>query len=717
MTTLDPNTTPFTNSLGVNTTPLGIVGQISIQDINDSFPNINILFHEPLTLNTGIDSGAAISAGALTFWLPPTDADYAIATGLVDPSQYPALNALFPNGAQGPSGQQGIPVISYNYNQIPISILTSQQIANDFTFTNATTPDPYATLNAYIASANPFPQSIADFMNGYNNYIAGLGGGTSGTLQVNPSGNLQNDVISAISAWLGGDQTHAAAFSGSLGNLPSTLNTAINAYNQGVQQPTNFGVESGTGLSDPVVFYSPTQVASGFIGSTSIGDVSYIYMQHPLDHNTRQAYGLQFIPTDGSDVFGDDLTALNTIHNYESNNFLPRPDGNSTYLYYTTNYSSNPFPTGPTYDFDPTFQYHDSSGNTTTTTIQPLTQSGVLSNNVLSSFGVQGGVTASLGVGFNASDLNFALYSDFTQHTNSGVGQEALNIIANNPSLSIFDQVSNWFSTFLKDYATRPQAKSLSDMIAWMGLNTATTAGIYTGSPLITFLENSTSTQNQTITGIPDSADFLRYQSIFTALFPTGTTITNKNFATTLSDFVNKQLVGSGAPGFFVPSQDFAPWTSYLQNIYFLGHPELQAAKDTLLKGMNADKVLILIQIYNIISSLLNTVQEVAQAQANRLIFLSQWQRAYTDLASKVPTFTAGHPLSDGQLGSEQRTALNQQNSTYRGTISTFQSLVGDDSKALQSNLNQTNDAVNQQSNFGTSLIQELTTILGAIFR
>ena len=44
------------------------------------------------------------------------------------------------------------------------------------------------------------------------------------------------------------------------------------------------------------------------------------------------------------------------------------------------------------------------------------------------------------------------------------------------------------------------------------------------------------------------------------------------------------------------------------------------------------------------------------------------------------------------------------------------QALVGDDAKALQSNVNQSNDAVTQQSNLGTAILQELSTLLSEIF-
>ena len=44
-------------------------------------------------------------------------------------------------------------------------------------------------------------------------------------------------------------------------------------------------------------------------------------------------------------------------------------------------------------------------------------------------------------------------------------------------------------------------------------------------------------------------------------------------------------------------------------------------------------------------------------------------------------------------------------------------SLVEDDAKSVQSQVNQTNDTVTQQSNMATAIIQEFSTILGSLFR
>ncbi len=126
----------------------------------------------------------------------------------------------------------------------------------------------------------------------------------------------------------------------------------------------------------------------------------------------------------------------------------------------------------------------------------------------------------------------------------------------------------------------------------------------------------------------------------------------------------------------------------------------------------------ILNNIFNEVIQMTTVLQDVAASQANRLNFLSQWQSAYTNAMSQVPSFTAGAgPFSgDNTTDSNIRQDLNRVSSAVTQTMQNRQSIVSDNAKALQSNVNQTNDAVNQQSNLGTSIIQEMSTLLSSIF-
>lgn len=145
-------------------------------------------------------------------------------------------------------------------------------------------------------------------------------------------------------------------------------------------------------------------------------------------------------------------------------------------------------------------------------------------------------------------------------------------------------------------------------------------------------------------------------------------------------------------------------------------------ADPTSLAVGNYTSTVILNRIFNLILTMITSLQNVAAAQANRLTFMGQWQSAYTDAMSQIHTFIKdGNPnqaFTDGSSASAtRRDDLNRLNSNFIQTMQNRQSVVSDDAKALQSNVNQSNDAVNQQSNLGTAILQELSTLLSAIFR
>jgi methyl-accepting chemotaxis protein len=126
-------------------------------------------------------------------------------------------------------------------------------------------------------------------------------------------------------------------------------------------------------------------------------------------------------------------------------------------------------------------------------------------------------------------------------------------------------------------------------------------------------------------------------------------------------------------------------------------------------------------RIFNLLVKMTQALQDTAAAQSGRLQFLSQWQKAYTDSMNQIHQFVknngdfyaAGTDPEDGTL----RDDLNRVNSTYTEELRSRRSQVSDEAKTLQTNVNQTSDAVNQQTNMATSLLQELSTILSAIYK
>ncbi|MGZ4849902.1 MAG: hypothetical protein ACXV2C_00820 [Candidatus Bathyarchaeia archaeon] len=130
---------------------------------------------------------------------------------------------------------------------------------------------------------------------------------------------------------------------------------------------------------------------------------------------------------------------------------------------------------------------------------------------------------------------------------------------------------------------------------------------------------------------------------------------------------------------------------------------------------------LVLNRILKLLTETIQTLQSVAVQQANRLTFLTQWQKAYTDQMNGVHTFTVSNGDAYVSIKDDEhstlRQSLNQINSTHIEQMRSNNNIIADTAKGLQTNINQTQDAVNQQSNMATSLIQQMNSILSSIYR
>lgn len=127
-------------------------------------------------------------------------------------------------------------------------------------------------------------------------------------------------------------------------------------------------------------------------------------------------------------------------------------------------------------------------------------------------------------------------------------------------------------------------------------------------------------------------------------------------------------------------------------------------------------------RIFDLLLRMIDVLQKVAVSQAEQLKFLNSWQRAYIDKMSEVHTFVGKNSDASYISGSDTdsgtaRQDLNQTNTTYTEQMRSSGQIAGDTAKAMQANISQTQDAVNQQSNMATSIIQQMNTILASIFR
>lgn len=151
---------------------------------------------------------------------------------------------------------------------------------------------------------------------------------------------------------------------------------------------------------------------------------------------------------------------------------------------------------------------------------------------------------------------------------------------------------------------------------------------------------------------------------------------------------------------------------------------------ETSLQSGNYGQPLVLDRIFKLLVTMIDRLQRTAAAQADRLNFLSDWQKAYTEKINKIHVFAANNgdgsrndvgfdPTlddSDDTDASSARDSLNTTNTAFTTQMQGYSQVVGDEAKALQANVTQTNTAVSSQNDMASSILQQLQAILTAIY-
>ncbi len=127
-------------------------------------------------------------------------------------------------------------------------------------------------------------------------------------------------------------------------------------------------------------------------------------------------------------------------------------------------------------------------------------------------------------------------------------------------------------------------------------------------------------------------------------------------------------------------------------------------------------------RVYILLSRMIESMQNVAVAQSNRLEVLTDWQNAYNAKKNSVHSFiqSNGDAYDLGKNDSDINTLrqdLNNANSNYVEQMKSNSGIVSDDAKAMQTIINQTQDNVKKASDMATSLVQQFSTIASSIFR
>lgn len=201
------------------------------------------------------------------------------------------------------------------------------------------------------------------------------------------------------------------------------------------------------------------------------------------------------------------------------------------------------------------------------------------------------------------------------------------------------------------------------------------------------------------------------YQTIFQAFFPEAS---NNDFITLRNELIAQM---QNSQGYFLPSHMLSEWYALVQNAYLTA--QLGATVQAKF-GTNSDKIDVLWKVFSLAVQMIGTLQNVAAAQAGRLNFLTKYQKAYTELMANIPVFTRGDssPFSGtSDTVMQTRQELNPKNQIYTQNLQSFRDQLSDQAKAVQANINQLNDSVNQQSSLADTILQQMATILQSIFR
>lgn len=204
-------------------------------------------------------------------------------------------------------------------------------------------------------------------------------------------------------------------------------------------------------------------------------------------------------------------------------------------------------------------------------------------------------------------------------------------------------------------------------------------------------------------------ANLASFEQVFAALGPPDPT--GQIFQAKLKEFVTDAI---NKDGVFIPSQSLAAWGQQLiqerNQVLPVGTPDL---------GTDSEKALVFNRILSLLIKLIGTIQTSAIAQANILKFETQFQNFYTGLQTQVPVFLKG---DNNPLGADSTNAAqlrNDLNSSFNPQIiDNLRSLRGiheDRAKQIQTRINQSNDAVNQQTDIVSSFLQQLTALLNTI--
>ncbi|SCA63279.1 hypothetical protein SCG7086_AN_00220 [Chlamydiales bacterium SCGC AG-110-P3] len=202
------------------------------------------------------------------------------------------------------------------------------------------------------------------------------------------------------------------------------------------------------------------------------------------------------------------------------------------------------------------------------------------------------------------------------------------------------------------------------------------------------------------------------YSRIYDAYLP-GESIA---FAANLETFVNEHYQKEG---YFLPSHFLEQWVDEVKD----AAARRGALPFNTLEGeiKRVNQALILNSVFDLLVEMIGVIQKVASALAQRLQFYADYQRQITKLMDQMPIFTAAGPAASLKVEGDDvkgiRGDANASNQAALEKLRAHRDIAGDETKQMQTTVNQLNDAASQQANIATAILQQLSGILTLIFR
>lgn len=195
------------------------------------------------------------------------------------------------------------------------------------------------------------------------------------------------------------------------------------------------------------------------------------------------------------------------------------------------------------------------------------------------------------------------------------------------------------------------------------------------------------------------NAYVLNYEAIYKAFFPNNTTA---DFQAFFKDFYNKIISDPANGGYFLPSHFVGKFFEDVKHKYLIPFRKQNS-------GFEIEKPVLSIiwEVLARIKQMVDIVQQLSVYVSQRLTFLTNYQKAYTNLIATIPTVSANDEIL-GSTATERNAPLNN----YRTTLASYRDQITAASKGVQSYLDTLSQASSNSLNQGGALITMMNGLL-----